>query len=280
MSKQFKKHVIVVGSARSGTSWLAELLARPSRYRLLFEPEHEFQTSQGKWLSDQWIQKDSYTQNQIQYLKKVFANRVDNDWIAQHSNRKYKRHLWPFIAKKYIIKFVRCNLSAPFYLEYFGIPVIHLIRNPYAVIASQERVQFPWLYNLSHFQQQAPLVNQIKAQFNIDISQLDTYSKRGLLALRWCIENVFILQKKELPENYFLIRYDEITKDPNQFIQLCNSIGFQHVNHLTDWYQRPSSKTHPKSAIITQKTTPNNISVDPLVHELFDAFQIKTHFDL
>lgn len=278
MNKQFKNHVVVVGSARSGTSWLAELLARPSRYRLLFEPEHEFQTSEGKLLTDKWILDDLYTKNQINYLKKVFANRVDNDWIAQHSNRKFKRHLWPFIPKKYIIKFVRCNLSAPFFLEYFGIPVVHIIRNPYDVIASQERVQFPWLYDLSHFQNQAHLVNQIKTQFDINITQLESYSKRALLTLRWCIENVFMLQKKELPANYFLIRYETITKDQNQFIQLCNSIEFNHVKPLSDWYQRPSSKTHPKSAIITKEKSQNDIFNDNSVNDILNAFQIKTLF--
>ena len=70
--RRFNKHVVVVGSARSGTSWLAELLARPYRYRLLFEPEHEFQTEKEHLLVDRWIRTPEEAGEGHRYLKKVF----------------------------------------------------------------------------------------------------------------------------------------------------------------------------------------------------------------
>ena len=155
--KRYDKHVIILGSARSGTSWFSELIARQHRYRILFEPEHEHNTRDGTLLCDQYITTETTHPSIDAYLKKVFANRVDSDWIGQLSNRQWKRHLWPFIPKKYIIKFVRCNLAADYYARHFNIPVIFIIRNPYDVLASQQRVRFPWLYDLSRFQQQEPL---------------------------------------------------------------------------------------------------------------------------
>lgn len=41
MSK-YNNHLVVLGSARSGTSWLSELIAQQHRYRMLFELEIEF----------------------------------------------------------------------------------------------------------------------------------------------------------------------------------------------------------------------------------------------
>ena len=61
MSK-FNKHIIVVGTARSGTSWLSETMAQKHRYRMLFEPEHQTRTKKGYLICDQWI--DSKTKNQ------------------------------------------------------------------------------------------------------------------------------------------------------------------------------------------------------------------------
>src|SRR5690554_2517705 len=110
--ERFNKHIVIVGSARSGTSWLSEVIARQFRYRMLFEPEHEFNTEKGKIICDQWLNKQNDSLEAHKYLIKVFQNRVDSDWIGQISNRKYKMHLWPFIPEKYIIKFVRANLSA------------------------------------------------------------------------------------------------------------------------------------------------------------------------
>lgn len=149
--KRYSKHIIIAGSARSGTSWLSEVIARQFRYRMLFEQEHEFNTKKGILIADQWIQDHTDASEAHLYLKEVFANRVDNEWIAQLSNRKYKMHLLPFIPKKYVIKFVRANLSAKYMNENFKIPVIYIIRNPYDILASQQWVMFPWLYNLNHF---------------------------------------------------------------------------------------------------------------------------------
>jgi len=97
---RYKNHIVVLGSARSGTSWLSEIMSLQYRYRMLFEPEHEFNTENGKLICDRYITESSTSRDIRRYLKRVFANRVDCDWIAQLSNRKWKRHLWPFIPKK------------------------------------------------------------------------------------------------------------------------------------------------------------------------------------
>mgnify|MGYP003671147525 CR=1 FL=1 len=147
----YHKHIVILGSARSGTSWFSELIALQHRYRMLFEPEHEFNTKEGKLICDRFLTSETSAPSIDRYFKRIFANRVDSDWIAQISNRKWKRHLWPFIPKKYIIKFVRCNLSAHYMVERFKIPTVLIVRNPYDVLASQQRVKFPWLYDLNFF---------------------------------------------------------------------------------------------------------------------------------
>src|SRR5690606_31819878 len=111
------------------------------------------------------------------YMKKIFSNKIDNDWIAQGSNRKFKRHLWPFIPKKYIIKFVRSNLSSHYISEKFKVPLIHIIRNPYDVVHSQQRVKFPWLLNLDYFREQEELVEMIYSNFKYDLRKSNNLSE-------------------------------------------------------------------------------------------------------
>lgn len=249
--KQYTKHIIIVGSARSGTSWLSEVIARQFRYRMLFEPEHEFNTPKGILIADQWIQHSNEAMEAQQYLKQVFANRVDNDWIAQLSNRKYKMHLLPFIPKKYVIKFVRANLSAKYINETFRIPVIHIIRNPYDVLASQQRVKFPWLYNLEHFKNQKDLVALVQEKFNFDIINSDFSHPLEKLTIRWCLENVLPLQVFEAYQNnHRIVRHEDLRNDINVFLDICNEFNLEPIDDIAREYRKPSSKTHPKSTII------------------------------
>jgi len=279
----YNKHLIVVGTARSGTSWLAELIATQHRYRILFEPEHEYRTPKGKLICDQWFNKTKAcypTENS--YLKQVFSNTVDCNWIGQLSNRRLKRHLWPFIPKKYIIKFVRANLSAQYMNHHFGIPVLHLIRNPYEVIKSQLRVNFPWLFDLSIFSAQEDLVALVKTNYDLDITAYKSLSKSEVLCLRWCLENVIPL---ELLGGYNgkvrMIRYEELTGQIDRFIDLCQFFDLDPRADIKAIYNRPSSKAHPKSRYRQQVEPVQSYHLNPTdirgISSILNAFKTQLY---
>jgi hypothetical protein len=278
--RRFNKHIIITGSARSGTSWLSEVIARQFRYRMLFEPEHEFNTEKGKLLCDRWIKRKEEAPKVHQYLKKVFSNRVDSDWIGQVSNRKYKMHLWPFLPKKYIIKFVRANLSAKYMNEKFQIPVIHIIRNPYDVIASQQRVKFPWLFNLEHFKNQTELVKLVKEKFNFDLLKTEDLSALEILTLRWCLENVLSLQVFE-PYQYKhrVIKHEDLRNDLQIFLNLCKDFNITPIANIGKEYKRPSSKTHPKSTIIDNTKNDEKFTLEEMhrINGMLKVFQCKLY---
>lgn len=279
MSK-FKKHIVIVGTARSGTSWLSETMASQHRYRMLFEPEHDTQTKRGHLLCDKWITTTTASKEVKRYLEQVFSNRVDCDWIAQNSNRKYKRHLWPFIPKKFVIKFVRSSLMAQFINETYQIPVIHLIRNPYDVLKSQQKVKFPWLYDLSYFANQQSLVSVIKEEFNFDITRFEDLSDLEKLTLRWCIENVLPLERFESYNDHVkVVRYEELFSDIQVFYSLCEEFNLEPISNLKDSYSKPSSKTHPDSNVLKQQKKPVAWSEDELkkINNILDAFKTQLY---
>jgi hypothetical protein len=273
---KFNKHIVIVGTARSGTSWLSETMASQHRYRMLFEPEHETQTKKGYLLCDKWITSEHASREVNRYLKQVFNNHVDCDWIAQNSNRKLKRHLWPFIPKKFIIKFVRASLMAQFINETYDIPVIHLIRNPYNVIKSQQKVKFPWLYDLSHFANQESLVALIKTKFNLDITEYKNLSDLEKLTLRWCIENVLPIDCFEsYTNNVKIIRYEELLSNIKTYQNLCEEFNIEPISNLEDFYIKPSSKTHPESNLLKAHKEPVVWTQDELmkVNKILDGFK-------
>ena len=248
---RYHKNVIVLGSARSGTSWLSENLAKPFRYRMLFEPEHDERTPKGHLLTDQFFTLENPpSKKALHYLHCVFKNRVDSDWIAQNSNRKYKRHLWPFIPKKIIIKFVRFNLSGAYLAQKFDVPVVHIIRNPLKVIESQKRVMFPWLLDFKFFLQQPHLVDLLKLEFNYDLSTINEKPDAEKLAVRWCIENVIPLQVQRLPSrNFWIVKHEDLRSDISIYKKLCEDLNLDVIENIENEYRKPSSKTHPKSAV-------------------------------
>lgn len=277
---KYNKHLVIVGTARSGTSWLSETIANQHRYRMLFEPEQETRTEKGHLICDKWIQSKDQSKKADHYLKRVFSNRVDCDWIAQNSNRHFKRHLWPIIPKKYIIKFVRANLLAKHINEDFKIPVIHIIRNPYDVIQSQQRVKFPWLTDLSHFVKQPELVELIKTNFKFDIGTYQQLSNVEVLCLRWCIENVIPL---EIIEPYKgkseVIRFEDLFSDIKVFYDLCNTFNIEPVENLEELYRKPSTKVYPESNILNKKNTQNALTKDELkqANGILDVFNSKLY---
>lgn len=247
----YNKHILVLGSARSGTSWLSENLAKPFRYRMLFEPEHDKQTLNGHLLTDKMFTKyNPASFEATKYFNNVLQNRVDCNWIAQNSNRKYKMHLWPFIPKKFIIKCIRLNLSCLYLNDVLHIPTVFIIRHPMEVIQSQKRVNFPWLYDFSYFLNQTHLVKLIQTEFNYDLTLINSKCNTEKLAVRWCLENVIPLQIEQRPkQNFHLIKHEDLRADINIYKNLCSTLNLEVVDNIEEEYIKPSTKTHPKSSI-------------------------------
>ncbi|MGV6828228.1 MAG: sulfotransferase domain-containing protein [Flavobacteriales bacterium] len=280
MKKKYNKHLAIFGTARSGISWLSELIAKQFRYRLLFEPEHQFRTKKGHLLCDLFINNFKNSIQAEKYLHQVFNNKIDCDWIAQCSNRKYKMHLLPYLPKKYIIKFVRANLAAKAINENFKIPIIHIIRNPYDVIKSQSRVKFPWLYDLSIFSNQEALVSLILDHFNFDITQLNNFSNIEKLTIRWCLENVIPLEIYQ-PYQYksMIVRFEDLKNDKKKYLEICNYFNLVPISNLDEEYKKPSSKTHPKSAIINSNFSYSNFTQQEFkeMNLIFDIFETQLY---
>lgn len=259
--KSFNKHIIITGSARSGTSWLAETISKTFRYRLLFEPDHENHVPNAKeLLCDKLIEPAKKHKKLDAFLIKIFSNKLDNNWIAQNSNRKYKMHLWPWLPKKFVIKLIRSNLGIKYINKKFQVPVIHIVRNPYDVIFSQNRVKFPWLYKLDYFKEQAILVQMIKEKFEFDICKTN-FTEIEKLAVRWCIENIVLLEHQdEFSFQAKVIKYEELKGNIFILKELSRKFNFDLHPEIESIFNKPSSKTHPKSQIINFESPSKKLS--------------------
>lgn len=245
------KPVLVFGSARSGTSWLSELMARPRGYRLLFEPEHETHVPQGHLLADIWMTQPGDVDPARRFLRRLLSNRVDNDLIAQCSYRKLKMHLWPFLVRQIVIKFVRCNLGMSILCKEFDVQAVYVRRNPYDTLFSQYRVRFPWLFDLSKFAANDILHMELQNRYGIDIRE-EAFSDWEKLAVRWSLENIFVedyFGERLLHGNIRFVEYERLRGDVESCASLFNGLGLKISDNFEKLVVKPSSKTHPKSMI-------------------------------
>lgn len=252
-----KEHdgAFIFGSARSGTSWLSETLSKRRGYRLLFEPDQSSHISRAETLMDRLLL--SYDNDPVldSYISDLRKNRVDNNWIAQNSYRKFKAHLWPFMVEKVIIKFVRSNLAISYFLSHFDVPLVYIVRDPYSCLFSQKRVSFPWLYELDLFRED-PIVHSKLVNQGIDLDHHD-YSNLEKLAIRWGIENLLFREKWLSHPSFNLLRYEDVAGNPDRIRKLIDRIGLKAPENLEKIVGIPSSKTHPKSELRRAKTIPS-----------------------
>lgn len=277
------KTILVLGTGRSGTTWLSGLLASPFRHRLLFEPFHPDHVNGGKMIADHYYDPNNIPEKVVDFCHRALNDKLDSEWIAQSSNRRFKMHRWDFWPKVRICKEIRSNLFIPALRSIYGkeLPIIVLIRNPVKVIESFMRVKFPWAFDLNTLL----LQNGFEKNFNIKFDCLKEYDKCeiGKLAIRWAIENAYIL-KQHQKLNIDLVYYEEIYNNPViKVTELCKKYEISIPKNLDEKVGQLSFTTHPRSSLRQgkpiDKKTQLSVKELSIINEVLEIVDVKyLHF--
>lgn len=247
--KLHKKTVLLMGSARSGTTWLAGLLASPFRYRLLFEPFHPGHVLGGELVADHYYDPNHIPIHVASFINNAFEDRINSDWIAQGSNRRLGMHRWRFWPVVRIIKLIRGNLLIPAIRQLYGrdLPIVVIMRHPGAVVASMLRVKFPWAFDLSTLVSQDAFAAKYAIPYSLLTSQaLDPVSQ---ITVRWLIENLYLFSEAQTL-GVRMIFYEDLVADPiNKIKDLCFQLGIDPCDQLEEKVHKLSSTTHPRSPL-------------------------------
>lgn len=241
--------ILLLGTGRSGTTWLAGLLAKPFRYRLLFEPFMPHHVPNAEYIADCYYGPDNIPVSVKEFCCRALNDEIDSAWIAQSSNRKFNMHRWRFWPKVRICKDIRSNLFVPSYKSIFGdeLPIVVLMRHPGAVVESFLRVRFPWAFDISQLLQQESFA-QI---YNIPLSSLRTYtdSDVGKIMVRWVMENVYLLENAD-DLGISIVFYEDLVTNPAQVVEtLCVRLDIECATNLSKLVNEASYTTHPRSPL-------------------------------
>ncbi len=199
--------IILAGSGRSGTTWIADLLTSYSNIQQIFEPLNPVWVTQASkvtgWGRDRRIVRSKYLRSSDQhgdweeFLQQMLTGRVRSWGWTDHKRTSY-------FPDRYLIKEIRMNLMLGYVYDRFQPTIIYLVRHPCAVIHSQ--LKSGWHASIADILSQEELVEDHLRPFLDQIEQVRE-SRLGTLALWWALENSIALKELSLRPHVF-IRYE------------------------------------------------------------------------
>ncbi len=198
-----RNSVVLAGSGRSGTTWVAGIINHRNRYRLVFEPFHPGRVGLCEsFLRKQYLRPDDRREEYLGPAREILAGRIRDPWTDRFNTK--------FIARRRLIKDIRANLLLGWIRANFpGVPIVLLIRHPCAVATS--RLALGWRDNLGETVDQEELVEDFLLPVEAWIrGPLDAFERH---VFSWCIENYVPLRQFE-PGEIHLAFYENFLSHP------------------------------------------------------------------
>lgn len=216
-----ERSLVVAGSARSGTTWLAELLNRDNHFRFIFEPFHHPGPCPyiGTTGARPYVAVSGDAGPLGEEVGRVLAGRFRDAWCDKFNQK--------LIATRRLIKFIRAGLLLPWILRaYHPLGAVYLLRHPFAVACSV--LKCGWKPDLTPYLSQDAFVRDYLEPHK-DVLPLAT-SPFTTAVCGWCIENSYLLNTVSKHDIHVLC-YEHLKQDPVREIErIVNRFELNFLN--------------------------------------------------
>ena len=215
---------VIVGSGRSGTTWVLDALAQANGYATAFEPLHPDAEPAVASYAGRYLRAEEECAELKIFLQRVFSGQVRDTWINYRVRpdrlvfrmhllsdpraayewwsrwKKLSRHYLRYrrdIGKPILAKFIRANLMLPWLASHFNVRIAAIVRHPGAVVESKLRLGGDdW--------EPGAVIERYRNQANLNTDLLRAYEGKmiyerltpaGEQALVWCIENKLLMER-------------------------------------------------------------------------------------
>ena len=286
-----KDNILIIGSPRSGTTWLMEILQLLPNYTYLSEPINPILFPEAftiGFTSRTYLPIDNDWPSGERHLDKIFRGHVMNHPIparlkdAENNQPNYsppsfqkqlqdlyklqpKTLINHLFAKKLVVKFVRLNRLLPWISQRFQLRgIIFIIRHPCAVIASQLNTGFcgyhpsspPYtdIYpSLEMLLHEASKIEGLSPNVLQKLKEIKT--REEILAATWCLDNLIPLSHAK-PYPWTVVTYEKLIKEGEQELKrIFHEIGQKTIPPDCYKYLKKPSKltTEQEQHIVTQR---------------------------
>lgn len=244
-----KPTVFIAGSARSGTTWIGDLIESGGSFRTLFEPFHYNRSNHGKvFVPHEYISQKGGTEAQFHALEAVFNGRVQGIWEDQSN-----RCLFPSAR---LIKDIHSNLRLKWIKIHFpDVKFLYVIRHPISVALS--RIKLGW---------EGPRILDLLEQKRLieDFPEIREASKlvgffpnEPILShiFLWCVQQKVALTQLDATD-VMVIAYENFLADPKsetgevyRWLGLSKKIPREKTLRKKSWTSGKQNYTDRKSVV-------------------------------
>ena len=236
------RSILVAGTARSGTTWLADLIASQIPSRILFEPFNpDLVSDYCRFHYFQYMRPGTENPEFYAFANKVFTGKIRNHWVDRQNER--------IISKFRLVKEIRANLALKWLHDNFPqVPILFMIRHPCAVVSS--RIELGWATDtdIKPFLAQPELIEDHLLPYMDWIMNAVTIEEKHTII--WCVNNLVPL-KQFNPGEIKVVHYENLCIQPeNELPSLFDFIGQPYSKSVIDMINQPSQTTKLTSAVV------------------------------
>jgi hypothetical protein len=257
-SCDIKDTIVVTGQARSGTTWLAEMLRALPGYKCMNEPlstgsnpevgENGFDgrshLTPGECLPDLEV-----------YTEKILTGQMYKSWLWRFESEDMLSRLVEQVSnRKLVVKFVRAQRMVHWLLDRFDVrDSVHIIRHPCAVVASMREMK--WYrqeklkeYHGNSLKQQviiSSIPDAVRERFEPVLRRIDTNEE--VLAARWSLDHYFLFHwnAKESGHPWILTAYERLLMErASELERIVTAMGETVPEQMLEQFEVPSSSAY------------------------------------
>lgn len=233
--------VVVAGTGRSGTAWVANIVNYANDYRYVFEPFNPYKTPELQHFRyRQYMRPADNDPAYVLPARLVLSGAVRNAWVDQFNRRLIsRRRVIPEIRANFMLKWLRDRFPQT--------PIVWLLRHPCA--DANSRMQLGWQTHLDEILAQPALLDDHIGRFRDRIEGArDEFEKHIFL---WCVEN-YVPFRQLAPYDVHVAYYESFCERPKfEFDRLFKYLKRPYNRDVFSQLYHPTILSREESAIVT-----------------------------
>jgi hypothetical protein len=241
--RDLHKSILVSGAARSGTTWLGDLIAAQIPSRIIFEPfNRDLVSYYRQFHYFQYMRPGTEDHELYDFAHKVLRGEIRDPWIDRRNERIYS-HIR-------LVKEIRANLALRWLHENFPqVPILFLIRHPCAVVLSRMELGWATDRDIEPFLSQPRLIeDHLGPYLDLIHSAATTEEKHAVI---WSVCNLVPLKQFNSSE-WKVVYYENLCTQPEvELTGILGTIGHGYKKPVVKRSNQPSQTTRAGSAVMT-----------------------------
>lgn len=235
--------IVVAGSARSGTTWIGDLLAEAACARVVFEPfHHELVPEFRPFGAFPYRRPTDRDPELLTFCTRMLSGTLRGAWIDREVERLQ--------TSRRVVKAVRANLFLTWLARSFPrVPVVLVLRHPCAVVASRMALKWSPQPDLDALLAQPRLVEDHLRPYRGIIAEATSEEARN--AVVWCVHHLIPLRQHE-PGAFTTVFYESLCASPEiELPRLFSALGGDLRELPASRARVPSTTSRLGSAAVT-----------------------------